>query len=113
MNSKRKVLKTILKVLPAVLSLAALIVLTACTGMGPFSTNNNQSSAQSQGMQTYTVVRGNILQEATTTGSVDVKNTNNYAFEVAGKVISALEQGDIFKKGEVLAELDNSNGVAK
>ena len=113
MNSKRKVLKTIFKVLPAVLSLAALIVLTACTGMGPFSTNNNQSSAQNQGMQTYTVVRGNILQEATTTGSVDVKTTNTYTFEVAGKVISALEQGDTFKKGEVLTELDNSDGVAK
>jgi len=112
MNSKRKVLKTILKVLPAVLSLAALVVLTACTGMGPFSTNNNQSSAQSQGMQTYTVVRGNILQEATTTGSVDVKTTNIYTFKVTGKVISALEQGDTFKKGEVLTELDNSDGVA-
>ena len=113
MNSKRKVLKTISKVLPAVLSLAALIVLTACTGMGPFSTNNNQSSAQNQGMQTYTVVRGNILQEATTTGSVDVKTTNTYTFGVTGKVISALEQGDTFKKGEVLTELDNSDGVAK
>jgi len=113
MNSKRKVLKTIFKVLPAVLSLAALIVLTACTGMGPFSTNNNQSSAQNQGMQTYTVVRGNILQEATTTGAVDVKTTNTYTFGVTGKVISALEQGDTFKKGEVLTELDNSDGVAK
>ncbi len=114
MNSKRKVLKTILKVLPAVLSFLTLIVLTSCAGMGgPFSNNNNQSSTQSQGMETYTVVRGNILQEATTTGSVDVKTTNTYTFEVTGKVISALEQGDIFKKGELLAELDNSDGVAK
>ena len=113
MNSKRKVLKTILKVLPAVLSFSALIVLTSCMAMGAFSNNNNQSSTQSQGMQTYTVVRGNILQEATTTGSVDVKTTNTYTFEVTGKVISALEQGDTFKKGEVLTELDNSDGVAK
>jgi HlyD family secretion protein len=112
MNSKRKVIKKILKVLPAVFSLAALIVLTSCTGMGPFSNNNNQSSTQNQGMQTYTVVRGNILQEATTTGSVDVKTTNTYTFKVTGKVISALEQGDTFKKGEVLTELDNSDGVA-
>ena len=113
MNSKRKVLKTILKVLTAALSISALIVLTSCTGMGPFSNNNNQSSTQSQGMETYTVVRGNILQEATTTGSVDVKTTNTYTFKVTGKVISALEQGNTFKKGEVLTELDNSDGVAK
>jgi HlyD family secretion protein len=113
MNSKRKVLKTIFKVLPVVLSFSILIVLTSCMAMGPFSNNNNQSSTNSQGMQTYTVVRGNILQEATTTGSVGVKTTNTYTFEVTGKVISALEQGDTFKKGEVLTELDNSYGVAK
>jgi len=113
MNSKRKVLKTILKVLTSVLSFSALIVLTSCQAMGSFSNNNNQSSTQSQGMQTYTVVRGNILQEATTTGAVDVKNTNTYTFGVTGKVISALEQGDTFKKGEVLTELDNSDGMVK
>lgn len=113
MSPKSRFPKTVLKVLPAVLSLAALIVLTACTGLpGPFSSINNQTAAQDQGMQTYTVVRGNILQEASTTGSVDVKTTNTYTFEVTGKVISALEQGDGFKKGDILAALDNSDGVA-
>lgn len=113
MNPKRKFLKTILKVLPAVFSFAALIVLTSCAGMGPLSNISNQgSTTQSAGMQTYTVVRGNILQEASTTGSVDVKTTNTYALEVNGKVISALEQGDSFKKGDVLVELDNSDGEA-
>jgi HlyD family secretion protein len=111
MNPKVKFLKTILKMLPAVFSFAVLVVLTSCSGLpGPFSNLNNQSSIQSEGMQTYTVVRGNIIQEASTTGSVDVKTTNTYNFKVTGKVISALEQGAAFKKGEVLVELDNSDG---
>jgi len=113
MNLKGKVIKIILKLLPAILCFLTLIALTSCMGMpmGSFSSNNDQNSTISQGTETYTVVKGDILQESTTTGSVDVKTTNTYTFEVTGKVISALEQGDSFKKGEVLAELDNSNGM--
>ncbi len=114
MNLKRKAILTTLKVFSLVLSFLAIIVLASCMGGLPFAnSNSSRTSADSQGMQTYTVVRGNILQEASTTGSVDVKTTNTYAFEVTGKVISALEQGDSFKKGDVLVELDNSEGMAK
>jgi HlyD family secretion protein len=113
MNPKGKFLKTVLKVLPAVFSLVVLVALTSCAGMGPFSNLSNKSSTtQNTGMQTYTVVRGNILQEASTTGSVDVKTTNTYTMDVTGKVISALEQGDSFKKGDILVELDDSDGEA-
>jgi HlyD family secretion protein len=106
-------LKKILKALSIASSFTVVLAATSCMGGLPFANNDNgQTSAQSQGMQTYTVVRGNILQEASTTGSVDVKTTNTYVLEVTGKVISALEQGDSFKKGDTLVELDNSDGVA-
>jgi HlyD family secretion protein len=114
MNSKRKVILTTLKVFLLALSFLAIIVLASCMGGLPFSNNSStKASAQSQGMQTYTVVRGNILQESSTTGAVDAKKTNTYTFEVTGKVTSAFEQGDTFKKNDLLVTLDDSEGVAK
>ena len=51
------------------------------------------------------------MQEVTSTGSVDTENQNTYSFNVTGKVISSLEKGAEFKKGDILAELDNSAGL--
>jgi HlyD family secretion protein len=106
-------LNKFLKVLSVVSSFTAVLATTSCMGgFGAFG-NNNQASTQNLGIQTYTVVRGNIFQEVTATGSVDAKNQNTYAYSVSGKVISALEKGDEFKKGDILVELDNSDGLDK
>lgn len=107
---KRFNLQKFIKILSVVFSFTIVFVVASCAGMGPFG-NNSQSSTQNQGIQTYQVVRGNILQGVTATGSVDAENQNTYSFNVSGKVISAPEKGAGFKKGDLLAELDNSAGL--
>lgn len=104
--------KIIIRAVSIAFSAIMIIALASCTGTGgPFGNNNAQASGQNQGIQTFQVVRGNILQEVTATGSVETKDQNTYSFGVSGKVMSAPEKGDEFKKGDLLVVLDNSTGL--
>ena len=104
-------LKKFINILSVLSSFIVVLATTSCVGgLGAFG-NSSTASTKTQGIQTYTVVRGDILQEVTSTGSVDTENQNTYVFNVTGKVISALEKGAEFKKGDLLAELDNSAGL--
>ena len=68
------------------------IISSSCMGMSQFP-GANQFQEQDLGIETYQVIRGNILQESTTTGSIDAKDTNTYIFNVTGEVISAFGEG--------------------
>jgi len=109
MGSNKYKRKKILNAFILFFSFLAILTVTSCMGMGPFA--NRESQTTDQSIETFQVARGNILQEITTTGSVDTKNQNVFSFQVSEKVISALEKGDSFKKGDVLVELDNSDGL--
>jgi len=93
------------------ISILSVFLLSSCMGFGPFA--NRTSQTGDEGIKTFVVTRGDILQEITTTGSVDTKDSNEYSFQVSGQIISALEKGDSFRKGEILVELDNSEGLSK
>ncbi|MCL5070966.1 MAG: HlyD family efflux transporter periplasmic adaptor subunit [Actinobacteria bacterium] len=111
MHEKKRPGKIIPAILIGVISVFVFMTFVSCAGgAGPFA-NNPSRNAQNQGIQTYKVVPGDILQEISTTGSVVSTEENSYTFEVSGEVISAIEQGQEFKKGDILVELDNSEGL--
>ncbi|MBC7333355.1 MAG: HlyD family efflux transporter periplasmic adaptor subunit [Actinobacteria bacterium] len=65
----------------------------------------------SEGIEVFEVKRGDILQVVSTSGSIDSKTKNTYTLQVSGKVISALEKGDSFKKGDILVEVDKQDAL--
>jgi len=109
MISYKYKIKRIQNVLILLISFLIAVIATSCMGFGPFSARESQTV--DEGIETFVVTRGNILQEITTNGSVDTKNSYTYSFLVTGQVISTLEKGDSFKKGDVLIKLDNSEGL--
>jgi multidrug resistance efflux pump len=78
-------------------------------GVGPFS--DSEDDTVNQGIETFEVQRGNIFQLVSTTGVVYSETLNTYAISVSGEILSALEKGDYFKEGDVLVEVDNSEGL--
>jgi len=70
----------------------------------------NFRQTQQQGIETFTVTRGNIVQEISSTGSIVSSQENTYNLEVSGEVISTLSEGEIFKKGDTLVKVDDSEG---
>ncbi len=81
----------------------------SCMGMGPFA----GEQISDQGIETFEVQKGDIFQIVSTTGSIDSNIQNTYTLQGSGEIISALEKGDSFKKGDILVGLDNSDGMAK
>ncbi len=59
-------------------------------------------------VETFIVARGNIIQDVSTSGNVDSRYNNNYSLSSSGNVLKALEEGDIFSKGDILIELESS-----
>jgi len=76
----------------------ALLNLSACKRLGEMQ----------ESMETFEVTKGDIIQTVTTSGYVDSNEQNDYSLSASGKVIYALNKGDIFSKGDVLIEIDNS-----
>lgn len=60
------------------------------------------------GLETFEVRRGNIIQTVSTSGNVDSRYSNNYSLSSSGTVLKALEDGDSFSTGDVLIELESS-----
>jgi len=105
MNSKRKIISSI--IISVVIVLSAALVLTSCIGVGPFG--NDQESSVEQGIEIFELERGDIVQIIATTGSIDSSTQNYYTLQVSGEVVSALEKGDLFKEGDLLIEIDDSD----
>ncbi|TET16095.1 MAG: efflux RND transporter periplasmic adaptor subunit [Actinobacteria bacterium] len=81
-----------------IITITALLNLSACKRFGEMQ----------ESMETFKVTRGDIIQTVTTSGYVDSSVQNDYSLPASGKVIYALNKGDIFSKGDVLIEIDNS-----
>ncbi len=56
----------------------------------------------------FEVTRGDIVQAITTSGYIDSGEKNDYSINVSGEVLHALSKDDVFSKGDVLIEIDNS-----
>jgi HlyD family secretion protein len=104
--NKKKALTGIVYI--AVFALAS-IVLTSCMGMGGFFGSSEEGSFQS--IESFKVTRGDIYQIISTSGSVDSESANSYNMKASGEILSALEKGDYFDEGEILVEIDNSEGL--
>jgi len=99
--------KTILVIVSAITVLLISIISVSCMGGFPGSTGE----VADQGIEVFEIQRGDILQIVSTTGSIDSKVQNSYTPQGSGEIISTLEKGDAFKKGDILVELDNSDGL--
>jgi HlyD family secretion protein len=80
-------------------------------GMGLFSGSTEETA--DQGVEVFEVQRGNIYQTVSTTGTIDSEVQNTYTLQVTGEVLSTLEKGDTFRKGDILVEVDNSDGLLR
>jgi len=78
-------------------------------GMGGFFGSSEEGSFQS--IESFKVTRGDIYQIISTSGSVDSESANSYNMKASGEILSALEKGDYFDEGEILVEIDNSEGL--
>ncbi|MBN2073075.1 MAG: efflux RND transporter periplasmic adaptor subunit [Actinobacteria bacterium] len=103
---KRKILMVLL---PAILLFVVVLIFTSCMGgipgMGRAFTD--ESGEGQGGMETYEVVRGNISQEISVTGSVDSRDYATYALQVTGEILTAAGEGSTFSKGDLLVEIDD------
>jgi HlyD family secretion protein len=59
-------------------------------------------------IRTFEAIRGDITQTVTANGNVEAATQKNYSVQAAGEILLALEKGDVFKKGDILFEIDNS-----
>jgi len=106
--NKRKTILIIISVLTVIL---ISIVSVSCMGMGPFAGSIDEMA--DQGIEIFEVKRGNIYQIVSTTGSIGSEVQNTYMLQVSGEIISALEKGEIYRKGDILVEVDNSDGMLR
>ncbi len=91
----------ILKAVGIVLVLGIVVIL--------LSGCKSSSKTPAPTIQTATVTRGNITQQISAAGNLDLSNTQNLAFDVAGYVASVnVNVGDTVTKGEILASLDTT-----
>ncbi len=58
--------------------------------------------------ETFEVTRGDIIQTVNTSGYVLGEMENSYSLMASGKVTYSLENGDAFKKDDILIEIDTS-----
>ncbi len=104
---KRKIFTNLLSVLAIFL---ISIIASSCMGpMGPFG--SGQDDTANQGIEIFEVARGDILQVIAATGSVDSGSFNIYSLQISGSIVSSLQKGDAFSKGDILAEIDNSDAL--
>ncbi len=106
MNSKRKITFSI--IISAAIVLIAALVLTSCSGVGVLGKLGSDDPAE-QGIEIFELERGDIVQIVATNGSIDSSAQNYYNLQVSGEVTSALEKGDLFKEGDLLVEIDDSD----
>ncbi|HAJ95881.1 MAG TPA: hypothetical protein DCP02_06580, partial [Actinobacteria bacterium] len=89
-------LKKIVIFLLTIIIIAGTIPLLSC-----------KSEGGENGLETFEVIRGNIIQTVSTSGNVNSRYNNNYSLQASGTVLKSLEKGDAFSKGDILIELDS------
>jgi len=85
-----------LPILTIFLALSLLLSFTSCR------------SGSAEDIETFKVTRGDIIQTITSSGFVDASQQKNYSLQTSGEVLKSLKKGELFKKGDVILEVDNS-----
>jgi len=93
-----KTIKKIILITAAVIIILAMLNLLACSAIGD----------SQEDTETFEVTRGNIIQTVNTSGYILSETENSYSLMTSGKVAYSLEKGDIFKKDDILIEIDTS-----
>ena len=92
-NYKRQITLPILTIF---IALSLLLSFTSCR------------SGSTEDIETVKVARGDIIQIITSSGFVDASQQKNYSLQTSGEVLKSLKKGELFKKGDVILEVDNS-----
>ncbi|OFW53846.1 MAG: hypothetical protein A2163_00990 [Actinobacteria bacterium RBG_13_35_12] len=103
------------KIIFLIVAVIIIIVISAisisCLGAGPFA--GQEDTAVNQGIETFEVQRGDIFQLVSTTGTIGSEIINTYTISFSGEILLALEKGTYFKNGDILVEIDNSDGLVQ
>ncbi len=92
-----KTIRKIILVAATVIIITAMFNLLACRAIG-----------DAQDTETIEVARGDVIQTVNTSGYILSETENSYSLMASGKVTYSLEKGDIFKKDDILIEIDTS-----
>lgn len=84
--------------------------MTSCMGM-PGGLINDDIKKEGSLIEIFEVKKGDISQNITATGVLDVRTSNEYVLKAQGKVLKSMEKGDDFLKGDLLVEADNSEAL--
>jgi len=107
-KSKKKIFFLIV----AVMIITVITVISiSCLGAGPFS--GQEDTTANQGIETFEIQRGDIFQLVSTTGTIGSETINTYTISFSGEILLALEKGTYFKNGDILVEIDNSDGLVQ
>ncbi|PIU28199.1 MAG: hypothetical protein COT09_05840 [Candidatus Hydromicrobium americanum] len=93
-----KITRKIFLILTIITIIIVLFNLLACRRLGD----------SAKDLETFEVTRGDIIQTVNTSGYIDSSEQNDYSLPVSGKILYALNKDDVFSKGDVLIEIDNS-----
>ncbi|MDZ7838880.1 MAG: hypothetical protein U5N58_13605 [Actinomycetota bacterium] len=84
--------------------LLSILVLIAVLSVFSLSSCRQQETEQ---FETFTISRGNIRQEVSSTGYVESSQVRNYSLQSAGEVLFSVQKGQTFNQGDKLLEVDN------
>jgi len=103
-NIKSGILKTPVPMKLSIL-LVVLIILPA------FLLNISGCKKEEPDIETFEVIKGDIVEIISSTGTVDSTEKRNYSLIQSGEVLEILKKGEIFKKGEVIIKIDDSKAM--
>ncbi|MCG9479466.1 MAG: efflux RND transporter periplasmic adaptor subunit [Actinomycetia bacterium] len=83
-----------------------LFILVLIAVLSVFSLNSCRQQETEQ-LETFTVSRGDIRQEVSSTGYVESSQVRNYSLQSAGEVLFSVQKGQTFNQGDKLLEVDN------
>src|SRR5665647_264106 len=106
---KKKSKAKLILILVSLLSIVILVSgLSGCQVLSRLRGSTNTANSSSTA-ETFTVIRGDVIQSMSTTGTVDSAETKNLPVKVPGEVLESTIVGSQVKKGDLLLKVDNSD----
>ena len=107
---EKKIKARLILILVSLLSIVILALsLPGCQVISRFTGGAKTTGNSSNAVETFTVVRGDLIQSMSTTGTVDSAETKNLPIKVPGEVLESTKVGSQVKKGDLLLKIDNSD----
>ena len=88
--------------------ISVIVIMAVMMGLASCKDGGGRFGSSPTEIETFDVIRGDIIQTVTTTGYVEGRASNNYSLQSSGMVLQALKKGDTFFEGDILIKIDNS-----